>query len=290
MALISAAVAAISAAIATTTIATVSAAVVAVANVIAVAGLAVTAVGAITGNADLMKAGKIMGYVGMAGNVAGWGVGSLAEGAGNFASRIGSLYTEAWDKGVGNLFSAAKQPATVGSATLQPATVQSPAGLGGSTAQGATPAANGAPAATVAEAGTPVVQSPGAPASPGGTQPGTVTPGSVAPPQTPTASSVTGGNAPAGAPPTTGGTPPPTDPGYLKGLLNNPLLPLTAAQGLGGAAGGWFTASATEQQTELQNRIDARNALQQRLTNENNSYVPLIDFTGPGGLLNRGRT
>lgn len=65
------AVAAVSVAVATTTIATVAAAVVAVSAAVGMVGLAVSAVGMVTGNKDLLKAGKIMGYVGLAGAAAG---------------------------------------------------------------------------------------------------------------------------------------------------------------------------------------------------------------------------
>lgn len=74
---------AVSAAVAMTTVATVATAVVAVSAAIGVAGLAVTAVGMITKNQDLLKAGKIMGYVGLAGGLAGGaigGLGAMAEG------------------------------------------------------------------------------------------------------------------------------------------------------------------------------------------------------------------
>lgn len=276
MALISAAVAAVSTAFAVTTVATVSAAVVAVANVVAVVGLAVTAVGAVTGNKTLMDVGKIMGYVGMAGNIAGWGVGSLAEGASNFASRMGTLYTDAWNSGVGGMFSGSKS-AAVGTATLQPASTSSPAGLGGSPAQGAVPAgATGTPASAASPAGMPSPLQSGA-AAPAA---------APAAPSAPTAAGVAtpaAGTAPAVTTPAT-----PAASG-MSGILNNPMLPLVAGQGVAGAAGGWFQASATEEQVEMQKQIEERNRRQQELQNASNNFAPLINFSGPGGVFQQTR-
>lgn len=81
-----AAVAAVGAAVGTAaTVAAVAAAVVAVSMAVGVVGLAVTAVGMVTGNKDLLKAGKIMGYVGLAGGLAGGIAGGFAGASGSFA-------------------------------------------------------------------------------------------------------------------------------------------------------------------------------------------------------------
>lgn len=104
MPVFSAAVVAVAAAIATTTVATVATAAVAVSAAIGVAGLGVTAVGAITGNKDLLKAGKIMGYVGLAGGLAGGAIGgfgamanggSFLQGAADAFSGAASLTKDA---------------------------------------------------------------------------------------------------------------------------------------------------------------------------------------------------
>lgn len=97
--------AAVSAAVAVTTAATIASATVAVATLVGVTGLAVTAVGAITGNKSLLKAGQIMGYVGLAGNLAGFAVGGLSEGFSQFGQRMGDVYSKAWDEGLGSFFS-----------------------------------------------------------------------------------------------------------------------------------------------------------------------------------------
>lgn len=97
MPVFTAAVVAVTAAIATTTVATVATAAVAVSAAIGVAGLGVTAVGAITGNKDLLKAGKIMGYIGLAGGLVGGaigGVGALASG-GSFIDGAASAFSGA---------------------------------------------------------------------------------------------------------------------------------------------------------------------------------------------------
>lgn len=283
MAIVSAAVAAVSAAIATTTVATVSAAVVAVANVVAVVGLAVTAVGMITGNKGLLEAGKIMGYVGMAGNVAGWGVGSFAEGAKAFSARIGALYTKAWNEGVGGLFSGAKTGAAPAPAasTTQTNTVAPP----GAASPGGAPAGSATPPATQAPSGA-AGATPGsatAPVSPGGTQP-TIMPTAVeqtAAPRVPNMGADQWGVEVGKK------TTEEASKGWA-GLLNNPLVPLTLAQGVGGAAGGWFEAAATEEQIEMQKNIEERNRRQQALINENNAFAPLIAFEGPNSLMTPG--
>lgn len=78
MPVISAAVAAVGAAIATTTVATVATAAAAVGTVVGMAGLATSVIGMVTKNQGLMKAGKIMGYVGVSAGVGGWLTSSIA--------------------------------------------------------------------------------------------------------------------------------------------------------------------------------------------------------------------
>jgi len=105
VAVVSAAVAAVTAlATVGVTAGTVATAVVAVSTLIGTVGLAVTAVGMITKNEGLLKAGKIMGYVGLAGNIAGWGTGIASMGGNEFAAHVGELYKTSWEQGVGSFF------------------------------------------------------------------------------------------------------------------------------------------------------------------------------------------
>ena len=112
MAIFTAATIAISAAIATTTVATVTAAVVAVSVAIGVTGLAVTAVGLATGNKDLLKAGKIMGYVGLAGTVASFGaniaIDGFSEAMQSITQGVGDAYSSAGDS-ISNFFTGGAQ-------------------------------------------------------------------------------------------------------------------------------------------------------------------------------------
>lgn len=104
MPIVTTAVLAVSAAIAMTTVATVAAAAVAVSAVIGVAGLAVSAVGMVTKNKGLLQAGKIMGYVGMAGGLAGMGVGMMDAGVEGFTAQMGELYAQGSEQGLGSFF------------------------------------------------------------------------------------------------------------------------------------------------------------------------------------------
>lgn len=107
---------------AATSFVTVAAAVVSVSAVIGVAGLAVTAVGAITGNKDLLKAGEWMGYAGIAGGLIGGGIGgagALLNGTGTFLEGAAGAYSgaaahvsQAWDEGIGSWFAAPAKGAT----------------------------------------------------------------------------------------------------------------------------------------------------------------------------------
>lgn len=103
MPVVSTAVGAIAIASVTTTVATVSAAVVAVAGAIGTLGLATTAVGMVTGNKGLLKAGKIMGYVGLAGGIAGYGVGGLfaEQGFAGMHEALGNVYNNGFTEGRG---------------------------------------------------------------------------------------------------------------------------------------------------------------------------------------------
>ncbi|MDO8547876.1 MAG: hypothetical protein Q7R68_11035 [Nitrospirales bacterium] len=107
---------AVAAAVASTTAITVAAAVVAVSAAIGVVGLALSVVGAITGDQTISKIGKYMGYAGIAGGLAGGaigGIGALSAGAeGGFLAgatkpfeTVASLTDQVWKNyGELNLF------------------------------------------------------------------------------------------------------------------------------------------------------------------------------------------
>lgn len=106
MALITAAVVAVAAAVATTTVATVATAALAVGTLVGTVGLGVSVVGMATGNKTLTKIG---GYLGMAGGVMSV-AGGLAGGMAGYTKALSS----AWDDGVGSLFSSTKSVGTMG--------------------------------------------------------------------------------------------------------------------------------------------------------------------------------
>lgn len=140
MPIVTAAVVAISAAIATTTLATVATAAVALGTLVGTVGLGMSVVGMAIGNKTLTKIG---GYLGMAGGVMTLGGGL----AGGFAGYAKTLST-AWDDGVGSLFSSTKP---VGQEALQAGALQEKLGksiVDNSLAQQAAAAKTAAPAPT----------------------------------------------------------------------------------------------------------------------------------------------
>lgn len=261
-------------------VAATASAVVAISSVVGMAGLAVTAVGAITGNEDLLSAGKIMGYVGLGGSLLGFGVGFAAEGFKQFSARMGDLYASSWDKGMGKLFSSADDAAS---------------GVGAS-------ATNSAPSS-----GNPnFTQAPGAEKgignfpAPGGPQPTDLTginpavkPGTGFLNSTPPA---TGVSAPSVAPPSmtdpnawlsqsvqsatqapTVSTPAVTaaaQPSMMSGFLNNPMMPLALGQVVSGGAGGLFEGAAKEKEVEMIERQNQLNEQQRQYLNRNNAFTP----------------
>lgn len=295
MAVFTAAAVAIGAAVATTTAATVAAAVVTTSIAIGVAGLAVTAVGMVTKNDDLLKAGKIMGYVGMAGGLAGGaigGFGAMANGGG-FLQGAGQAFTDAsmhisnsWNNGVGSLFNAGDAgavaaPAGQTGATAQPGVLNAPtqtavdnqalSAVGQnnttpfinpsapSTAVGAAPPAPAPSAAAVATPSPVSVSAPVTPIAPSaGVQPGLFSEG-------------IGGAATEAAKKTAETT--------LPDWIKMSAL-TTGAQGLSGAAAGWYQGASAEEKLEF-DRLQAQRAQNQvDLLNRNNAYAPILQFRG----------
>lgn len=303
MAVFTAAALAVSAAVATTTAATVATAVVAVSTAIGVAGLAVTAVGMVTKNESLMKAGKIMGYVGLAGGLAGGAIGgigamagggSFVQGATDAFAGASQFIKEGWDSGVGSFFSGGDKIAgpiggdasslsqatdklattndqmrtaldTAGGmkSTTPPVDVSSAANAPSPDVLSSQQAAMGAPAPAPV---TPSVSSPAVPSNPLPPYAGS---GAVSIPGAPAADAAS------------------------KGLFSSMpewakySMMTTAGQGVSGLASGYFTGLSAEEQLKQKQLENQQTQNQIQLLNRQGSYAPLIQFRGPG-LANSG--
>lgn len=289
---------AIATAVATASVATVAAAVVATSIAVGVAGLAVTAVGMVTKNEGLLKAGKIMGYVGMAGGLAGGaigGLGALSEGGGfiqgatDAFSSASSGIGKAWDNGIGSLFNAGDASAVSGA-------VEGPANFTpGATNPGINSAApsTSIDGAAAIDAPTPAVGAPVDAAASAASAPAPVAPVSAAPAAPVTAT-------PAVAPPAAPGSmpaglfndgiggmagAPAAQPSLLNSISNVPdwvkfSAMTTGAQGLSGAAAGWYQGASAEQRLEFDKLINQQRQNQVQYQNQNNAYAPLLQFQG----------
>jgi hypothetical protein len=304
MAVFTAAALAVSAAVATTTVATVATAVVAVSAAVGVAGLAVTAVGLVTKNESLLKAGKIMGYVGLAGGLAGGAIGgigamssggSFVQGAADAFAGASQFMKEGWDSGVGQLFAGGDKVAgplggadqSLTSATdklastnsqmsqaLTPPQTTAPTDMASAVNQPsadvlASQQAAMSPAPPVATPAPSVVSAPSAPLAGTNPIPGYVGPGAAPIP----------GAAPAASPGLFGNMPE-----WAKYSMMT-----TAGQGLSGLASGYFTGLQAEEalkQKQLENQ-QTQNQIQ--LLNRQGSYAPLVQFRGPGLVQTGGR-
>lgn len=269
-------------------VAATASAVVAVANVVGMVGLAVTAVGMVTKNEDLLKAGKIMGYVGIGGNILGFGTGFAAEGFKAFSARIGDLYSSSWDKGMGKMFSSSADDVVGGAAATNQSTI---GGKNFTQAPGAEPGignfpAPGGPQPTDLTGINPAVKpGTGFLSSPQATAPTPIAPG-VGDPNAALQSSVQsatsvatptpmnfemaqgmGNAANAGAGSAAGQS-------GLQGFLNNPMLPLAAGQIISGGAGGLFTGAAKEEEVDMLRQQNERNEAQRQYLNKNNQFAP----------------
>lgn len=301
MPIVTAAVIAVGAAIATTTVATVATAALAVGTLVGTVGLGMSVIGMATGNKTLSKIG---GYLGMAGGVMSLG-GALAGGMAGYSSAL----SQAWDDGVGSLFSSTKpvgQQAlgTVGETAAKATPVQSPTPSPTGVADTATPSLNVGPRPQQSAAFNDVLI-PGEAAKnslPSGVNPSglsqTVTPGDMsqfastapsgAPSSTAQLSSVTAqANAapqvgpPAGMPNMNeaanwlpNGTKAATSLGsevtsgignFFKDLPDwaKAQVAISGAQGLAGMAGGWFESASAEEKLQLE-----REAQQWRMQHE----------------------
>jgi len=304
MAVFTAAALAIGAAIATTTAATVAAAVVTTSIAIGVAGLAVTAVGLVTKNQDLLKAGKIMGYVGLAGGLAGGaigGFGALASGTeGGFAAGAGDAFAgasqflkEGWDTGVGSLFSGGEQVAGAvpGAASGQQPFVPSEANPGINAAAPSTsidPAAS-LPGPTATNGVNPASTAPQTVAA---HSPSIPVPASPQDPLDPFAQQVNAnlsqvGQTGQGSVLAPSVVIPPSAPAPT-GLAAMPEWAkyagvTTAGQGVSGLASGYFTGQSAEENLRQQQLVNQQQQTQLQLLNKQGSYAPLIRFNKPAG-------
>ena len=301
MAVITAAVAAVAAAVATTTVATVATAVVAVSTAIGVTGLVVGGIGMAIGNEDLMFAGKVMGYVGMAGGLGGGligGVGAIATNSGlSFTQGFADAFagasqhlSNAWDKGVGSWFAGGdKVTGAIGGAADDVATgaVKGPVSSPGVTPDGKAMAAFPEVANSPTAISTPVntgsvtvgTQAPSL-SAPGVSAPVVGTPATQAvnAPSTISAMSNASNWAPA-ANPAGGGL----INSATEGLSNMPdwmkySMMTTGAQGITGLAGGYFQGQSAEAQLEQQKLIAQREENQRQLLNQQANQVPSFRF------------
>jgi hypothetical protein len=267
-----------------------------VSTAVGVAGLAVGAIGAITGNEDLMFAGKIMGYVGLAGGLAGGVIGGLGATMGNtgatFMQGFGDAFagasqhlSNAWDKGVGSWFSGGnKVTGAIGSSADDVAGAADDALK--SVPTGATSSPNGqmgafpevtTPGKSITLPGDGVTVTPQASMAPAPSA-GMVAPPSA--PMTPSTAFPTVG-VPGAAPSAT------ANPGLIQsmkdGFSGMPdwmkySLMTTGAQGVTGMAGGYFQGQQAEEALEHQKIIAQRDEQQRQLLNKNISSVPTLRF------------
>lgn len=329
MPIVTAAVVAVAAAVATTTVATVATAAIAVGTLVGTVGLGMSVIGMATGNKTLSKIG---GYLGMAGGALGL-AGGLAGGMAGYAQTL----SQSWDDGVGSLFSSTKP---VGQ-ELSAGALQEKLGrsiVDNSLAQ----------QAAQAKAVTPVPSSSMAPSATLGPRPQL-----LPPPSASTGTSSSGVNpldfagaaktgaqgpnmaatqfanaGPVGAPSATtnlGAVTSQANAAPLSGMTGAPQLAthhlapdslsnlggstksfweslpdwakgqvaISGAQGLAGMAGGWFEGATAEEKLALE-----REAQQWRMQHEdsiknfnqrNASYAPLVTFNGGGGMLSKGK-
>lgn len=259
------------------TVASVATAVVAVSAAVGAIGLAVTAVGLVTGNEDVLKAGEIMGYVGLAGGVAGGligGFGAMGAGGAGFVEGAKGAYTgyaqklsEGWDAGVGSWF----KP-DVGAQAMGPVNTVAPNGVGNNlpainpagktNLTGLNPGITPQTSTIVppAPTGVAIAPTPVAPVSP--MSPVVTTPLAPVAPAAPEAGSVM--------------------PDWMKYSAIT-----TAGQGVAGMMGGMFQGEAAEKQVELEQQKMQQDEAQRQLINRNNAYSPRVTYNSRNGLINR---
>jgi hypothetical protein len=293
---------AVTAAVTLGTVASIATAVVAVSAAVGVVGLAVTAVGMITKNEDLLGVGKIMGYVGLAGGIAGGvigGLGGLAEGGAGFLAGAKGAYTGYADKlGEAGAKYASFFDDAAGAKVMAPVDSAVP-GAGNpnfTQAPGAQPGIGAAPSTSTGAASPHPFSGPN--------NPGSIvsTPSPSVAGQIPVAQQ----NLAAITKSAAGGTISPNELSYMQqignaggsvaktpGILESTpdWMKYSAAtaglQGLSGMAGGYFQGQSAEEQLALQKLKNEQEQAQIQRINQNNSYSPRLTFNQSNGLINR---
>jgi hypothetical protein len=273
------------------TVGAVATAVVTTSAAIGVVGLGLTAVGMVTKNESLLKAGRIAGYVGLAGGLVGWGAGSAAMGAGEFANQVGQMYSAGWNTGVGSMFQS--DPGII---AAKAGATQEALGRGIVSAASPEYAANMAPSTIIAPpeaqaalgqgivTGTQSAQPAAAPlaAAPGAVDLASTTPGAMAP-QAIAGTQAPGYQLPQGAV-QPGGPQNQSWWGKVPDWMKAQML-TTAGQGVAGMASGWMTGLSAEERLEFDQYMNSQNQAQRELINRNNAYVPSLSFKRPGSLV-----
>lgn len=311
MPVISSAIAAVAAAVTAASVATVTAAVVSVSMLVGTIGLGMTAIGLATGDKGMLKAGKIMGYVGLAGVAAGGlsslvteglttGVGEAAGAAGNVfaapdvAAGIDTAIGQAGQAGAGTVLApAAAQaaPAVGAGSVLAP-------GAEGFLGTAAMPTmAGGAGQSTITgSSGVDTLNDDfGAASTPAASQAG-----SVAPAEQSYQNLIAEANqAPTGAASfkdllTNGSLGNGPQAGNIKGWwgglsdTTKGMIAISGGQMLAGAAGGWFQGLSAADRLELDQLINEQKQAQIQYQNKNASYAPSLKFNGPTGPAGKG--
>lgn len=321
MPIVTAAVVAVAAAIATTTVATVAAAAVAVSVVIGAAGLAVTAIGMATGNKDLMTAGKIMGFVALAGGAAGFAAGAMAgttaaattattastnasttaaATAAESTASASALATPEIGQSVTAAIASAGQPAGIaGSGVLTQAPAAIGAGTvlapGAATQAAASSVAAAAPSAisgasSAVQEAAPIVNQGDAGMLQAAAPSAPVPQGAhvVRPVATPAIQNVAPPAAPGAPTVTVGGNIPAADSWWSKLDPNAKAYIATGGvQTIAGAAGGLFQGQAAEAKMDLEKQALDQQQQQNQFVRANGSFAPRITFQKPTGLLGR---
>jgi hypothetical protein len=321
MPIVTAAIVAVGAAIATTTVATVATAAVALGTLVGTVGLGISVIGMATGNKTLTKIG---GYLGMAGGAMGL-AGGLAGGMAGYAKTLST----AWDDGVGSLFSSTKSVGqtplgSVGNATAQKATAVQQSSVQSTSA--AQPTTSIPPSSGSLGPRPQLLPSPSAGASnslgTGGVNPlNSVVPTRPvvagtdlsatqfanaapkgAPLSTSNLSSITAqaSQAPAAAQSVAAGVNAAAQPAsgsgigsFFSGLPDwaKAQVAISGAQGLAGMAGGWFEGATAEEKLALEReaqtwRMQHEDSIK-NFNQKNASYAPMLSFGG-NGMLSKG--
>jgi hypothetical protein len=279
-----------------------------VGTVVGMAGLGVTAVGAITKNKDLLKAGKIMGFVGLGMGVTGWAVGAL-----NSAGAFGTAAADSADDLAAGSLDDMVGMTDDAIGDMQGMTKEAIKDLGGIRAeaikelgqplealQGGTPTQVATPAMkpvtqgeylNVASAAPPAAPAPTPQAQPAPQAP--VASGMPTLQPTPGVINGTSSRLDFGVNPLTGTNftaPPPPAGGGASGVAGwfgslpdwaKTNLVFSGGQAIAGAAGGYFQGLSAEEELEFKKQVEA-------WRQKNASYAPRLSFAPRTGVIGGG--